>query len=146
MDVQNLGCSNGNSASCLESFRKSSSRELPRILKHYNKNISGKKADLLVRYFINFCRFQSKLKSQKLLLDSYMDHTTCSTYKAAFSLRIQSECEKMLTRKTPNTNTFHAVKQLTIQMGPFQEDLCGLTTIELAGLVAVSGIKKYIHT
>ena len=32
-----------------------------------------------------------------------------NTGKYGASLRIQSECEKMRTRITPNTNTFHAV-------------------------------------
>ena len=32
-----------------------------------------------------------------------------NTQRYGVSLRIQSECEKMLTKKTPNTGTFHAV-------------------------------------
>ena len=34
---------------------------------------------------------------------------------------------------------------MSIEMGLLYEDLCTLTT-RLAGLVGVSGIKKYIHT
>ena len=35
------------------------------------------------------------------------------------SLRIQSECGKIQTRKTSNTNTFHAVKSEDIKVGKF---------------------------
>ena len=44
-------CPNGKPASCLEDFRKFLVKELSGILKHYNENISGKKADLLMLTF-----------------------------------------------------------------------------------------------
>ena len=37
-----------------------------------------------------------------------------NTERYAISLRIQSECGKIRTRITPNTNTFHAVKSLSL--------------------------------
>ena len=37
-----------------------------------------------------------------------------NTEKYAVSLGIQSECQKIRTRKTPNTDTFHAVLGLAI--------------------------------
>ena len=34
-----------------------------------------------------------------------------------FLVRIQSKCEKIQTRKTPNTNTFYAVYSVLIKLG-----------------------------
>ena len=38
-----------------------------------------------------------------------------NTERYELSLRIQSECGKMRTRITPNTNSFHAVSSLVIE-------------------------------
>ena len=40
------------------------------------------------------------------------------------SLRIQSECGKMWTRKTPNTSTFHAVRKTERSSASFQKMFC----------------------
>ena len=72
-------------ALCLH-FRKFAMKEHQGILKHYHKNISEKKADLLWKVFAIFCRFQPKLESQQFPSDSSMDHTTYCTYKAPFFL------------------------------------------------------------
>ena len=48
------------------------------------------KADLLMKTFAIFCRFQPKLQSQKLPSDSFMDHTTCCTYETAFSQELSN--------------------------------------------------------
>ena len=40
----------------------------------------------------------------------YFSAFRVNTEKNSVPLRIQSECEKIRTRKTPNTDTFHAVK------------------------------------
>ena len=81
---------NGKPASSLEDFRQFSVKELQGILKHYHENISGKKADLLMRIFAIFCHFQPKLQSQQLPLDLFVDHTTCCTYKAVLSCELSN--------------------------------------------------------
>ena len=48
------------------------------------------KADLLMKAFAIFCRFQPKLQSQKLPSDSFMDHTTCCTYETVFSSELSN--------------------------------------------------------
>ena len=53
---------NGKLASCLD-FRKHLKKELPGILKYYNENISGNKTYLLMRTYVVFCSFQSKIVS-----------------------------------------------------------------------------------
>ena len=47
------------------------------------------------------------------LSDLYFPAVVLNTDKYGVSLRIQSECGKIRTRKTPNTDTFHAVWCLT---------------------------------
>ena len=51
---------------------------------------SGEKADLLMITFAIFCRFQLKLQSQQLPSNSFMDHTTCYTYKAVISRELSN--------------------------------------------------------
>ena len=58
---------NGKPASCLEDLKKFSVKEL-----------LGKKGPL--PFFV----VNNQSQSQQLPLDSFMDHTTCCTYKAAF--------------------------------------------------------------
>ena len=59
-----------------------------------------------MRNFFIFYRFQSNLQSQQLLLDSYMDHNTCRTYKAAFSRELSNAIWKNYIREIPNFTIF----------------------------------------
>ena len=43
-------------------------------------------------------------------------HFSMYFYPHSVSLRIQSECGKMRTRKTPNTTTFHAVLDIVVPL------------------------------
>ena len=106
MDEFILVCPNGKPASCVEDLRKFSVKELQGILKHYHENISGKKADLLMRTFAIFSRCQPTLRSQQLLSDSFMDHTTCCTYKAVFSRELSNAIWKNDIREIPDFNFF----------------------------------------
>ena len=99
-------CPNGKPASCLEDLRKFSVKELQGILKHYHENVSGKKADLLMRTFAIFSRCQPKLQPQQLPSDSFMDHTTCCAYKAVFSCELSNAIWKKDIREIPNFNFF----------------------------------------
>ena len=46
----------------------------------------------------------------------YLSAFGLNTERYGVSLRIQSECGKILTRKTPNTDTFHAVMYMHIRI------------------------------
>ena len=82
-------CLDGKPTSCFEDFRNFSVKELQGILKHYHENISGKKADLLMRTFAIFSRCY---------------HTTCCTYKAVFSRELSNAIWKNDIREIPNFN------------------------------------------
>ena len=43
-----------------------------------------------MRTFAIFCCFQIKLKAQQLPQDSFMDHTTCCTYRVVFDRELSS--------------------------------------------------------
>ena len=81
-------------------------KELQGIVKHCHENISGKKADLLMRTSAIFSHCQQKLQSQQLSSDSFMDHTTCCTYKAVFSCELSNTIWKNDIREIKNFNFF----------------------------------------
>ena len=69
-------------------------------------------------YFIKFLRFVTFFLNLKHCLKSVRYRSFCGSYFPAVRLntqrygvplRAQSECGKIRTRKTPNTDTFHAV-------------------------------------
>ena len=99
MDAFISVCPDGKPPSCLEYLRKFSGKELQGILKHYHENISGEKADLLMRTFAIFSHCQPKLQSQQLPSDSFLDHTTCCTYKAVFFVNFEMQFGKMISEK-----------------------------------------------
>ena len=73
------------------------------------------------RYFCNYCLFAHLKVFQTFVLHciksvriwsfsgSYFPASGPNTERYEVSLHIQSKCEKMRTRKTPNTDTFQAV-------------------------------------
>ena len=63
------------------------------------KTYQEKKANLLMRTSAIFSRCQPKLQSQQLPSDSFMDHTTCCTYKAVFLVNSQMQFGKMISEK-----------------------------------------------
>ena len=99
MDAFISVCPDGKPPSCLEYLRKFSGKELQGILKHYHENISGEKADLLMRTFAIFSHCQPKLQSQQLPSDSFLDHTACCTYKAVFFVNFEMQFGKMISEK-----------------------------------------------
>ena len=99
MDAFISVCPDRKPPSCLEYLRKFSGKELQGILKHYHENISGEKADLLMRTFAIFSHCQPKLQSQQLPSDSFLDHTTCCTYKTVFFVNFEMQFGKMISEK-----------------------------------------------
>ena len=57
-----------------------------------------------MRTFSIFSHCQPKLQSQQLPSDSFMDHTTCCTYKAVFSRELSNAIGKNDTREITNFN------------------------------------------
>ena len=57
-----------------------------------------------MRTFAIFSCCQPKLQSQKLQLDSFMDHTTCCNYKAVFSHYLSNAIWKNDIKEIPNFN------------------------------------------
>ena len=106
-------------ASCLECFRKFSVKELQGILKHYHVNISGKKADLVMRTFAIFCLFQPKLN---------LDHTTCCTYRAGFSCKFSNAIWKNDIREIINFNFFSVIPLFCCYTEKYNGDLLRRTT------------------
>ena len=87
------------------------------VLQLYLKRDSG--TSVFLREFSKFLRipflhnFSGKHCAKSVLIRSYSGQDFHSfglnTGRYSVSLRIQSECGKMRTRTTPNTDTFHAV-------------------------------------
>ena len=65
------------------------------------------------------CREEHRVKSVRIRSFSgpYFPAFGLNTERYGLSFRIQPECGKIQTRKTPNMNTFHAVK---IDTDPFK--------------------------
>ena len=66
--------------------------------------------------FQTFCTLEHCVKSVRIRSFSgpYFPAFGLSTERYSVSLHIQSECGKMPTRKTPKTDTFHAVEMAPI--------------------------------
>ena len=56
-----------------------------------------------------------KVSKYRIFSGPYFPAFGLNTERYAVSLRIQSKCGKIWTRKTPNTSTFHAVTVLTLK-------------------------------
>ena len=70
----------------------------------------------IVFWFVNkHCVKSVRIRS---FSDPYFPRFKLITGRYSISLRIQSESGKMRTRKTPNTDTFHAVKDLSSHFLP----------------------------
>ena len=100
----------------------SSVKELQGILKHCHENISGK-AYFLMRIFAIFCYFQTKSQSEQLQSDSFMNHSTCSTYKAVSSCEFSNTIWKNDIRKIPNFDFFQLNQYFVVINEKYNGDL-----------------------
>ena len=72
-------------------------------------------------FYINHCVKSVRIQSYT---DQYFPKFGLNTQRYGLSLRIQSECEKIRTRITPNTNTFYAAN-ITILNFVLSHNGCG---------------------
>ena len=66
---------------------------------------------ILLCYFIPYCVRSVRIWS---FSGPYFPTFALNTERYGASFRVQSECGKMRTRKTPNTDIFHAVKSIRV--------------------------------
>ena len=94
------------------------SKHIPDKWKHHQSDADNFKHCVLVAFFFTIAIASKKLDYSLHCLKSVRNRSFSGPYFPAFGLnmkrysvppRIQSECGKIWTRKTPNTDTFHAV-------------------------------------